>query len=72
MDASIPCPDCGRVTRLPEIHPGRRFKCPGCGAIVSPKSKIGPAPASQGNTVDEFCVFQRDLKPEEVQALVGR
>lgn len=35
MDVSIPCPECGRKARFPEIHLGRRFKCPGCGAVVA-------------------------------------
>src|SRR3954447_19599900 len=55
MDATIPCPECGRKTRVPEIHLGKRFKCPGCGAVVSskrpeasepyapPQASIGPA-----------------------------
>ncbi len=61
MDATIPCPECGRVARFPAIHLGRRFKCPGCGAIVAttkpelgepyapPRARIGPEASSQNS-----------------------
>ena len=84
MDVAIPCPDCGRISKLPEVHLGRRFKCPGCGAIVAarrpgpdepyapPRASVGAArPAESGGPKGPGWMFHVRVKRDPGRALKG-
>jgi ribosomal protein S27E len=51
MPLKVTCPDCFRDYKVQDQHVGKKFRCKGCGAIVTAKA---PKPKPKAKVVDDY------------------